>query len=463
MNTNLAKNTVLLSIGNFLTKGINLMMIPLFSSWLTTEDYGTFDLYCTYVALLIPFISLSSSDAIFRFSVEKKAKEDKAIYITSGLLINIVIGSLVTILLCLFSWLTNWHLFFPFILLLWGELGNVHLQGFLRAIKRLDVFSIASVINTIIIAVMVTVFIIEFELGLEGILFGYACGFFVSNVIIILMTGYVSYIDIGKIDKQTITEMNKYAAPLIPNNICWWIINVSDRTIINTFLGAAANGIYAIAYKIPNFCASVFNSFNISWQETAVEIIYSKERDEYLNNLYNTTISTMISFCCCILAVNFILFEYIFDERYYEAYLYSPILTTSIILNSLVQFFGGIQIGLRRTKENGISTFLGAISNVVVNLILIGKIGIYAAAISTLFANILICVIRYFRLRRDFVFTIKANVRCHLFFYIYMFISCYVAGLILTLINLLLSLVFFFYINKNYINKVVNRIYILIR
>lgn len=79
--TSLMKNTLLLSIGTMMTKGINLLMIPLFSRWLSTEDYGMFDLFVTYVSLLIPFISLSSADAFFRFSVDTDNEEEKKRYI----------------------------------------------------------------------------------------------------------------------------------------------------------------------------------------------------------------------------------------------------------------------------------------------------------------------------------------------------------------------------------------------
>ena len=80
-------------------------------------------------------------------------------------------------------------------------------------------------------------------------------------------------IPLSSISFETVKQLVAYSYPLIPNNICWWIINVSDRTLINIFLGAAANGIYAIACKIPNFCASVFNVFNISWQEAAIDML----------------------------------------------------------------------------------------------------------------------------------------------------------------------------------------------
>ena len=82
--SNLAKNTALLSIGTMLTKGINLIMIPLFSAWLSTEDYGMYDLLATYVSLLIPFITLSSSDAVFRFVIESNTDNDKKKYISTA-------------------------------------------------------------------------------------------------------------------------------------------------------------------------------------------------------------------------------------------------------------------------------------------------------------------------------------------------------------------------------------------
>ena len=77
--TSLMKNTLLLSIGTMMTKGINLLMIPLFSRWLSTEDYGMFDLFVTYVSLLIPFISCQVRMRFFVFQwirIMRRRKRD---------------------------------------------------------------------------------------------------------------------------------------------------------------------------------------------------------------------------------------------------------------------------------------------------------------------------------------------------------------------------------------------------
>lgn len=457
--TNLAKNTILLSIGTLMTKGINLLMIPLFSAWLSTEDYGYFDLFCTYVSLLIPFITLSSSDAIFRFSVEKEDKYEKSKYITNGLIINIINTMLVSIIIVFIYIITGWKYAIPFIILLISELFNNHLQGFMRAIKKLNVYSFSSFITTLSIAIFVTVFILKFNMGLLGIIYGYALGYFLGELVLMIITKYWTYLKFNLINIGIMKELIKYAYPLIPNNISWWIINVSDRTFINVFLGAAANGIYAIAYKIPNFCASIFNMFSISWQEAAVDLVNSDERNSYYNKVYNNTISTMISLCGGLLALNYFLFKFVFDIRYYDAKLYSPILISSVIFGSLTQYFGGIQISLKETKENGLTTILGAIVNVIIDLVLIKYIGLYAAALSTIIANIVICVIRYIRLKPEVYFKMDKITWLYICYYLYMLVMTYICNyFLLSLFNLILACIMFLVINKEFFLKFFKKI-----
>ena len=79
----LAKNTLLLSIGAFLTKGLSFVMVPFFSRWLSTSDYGTYDLLATYVTLLLPIIGLASNEALFRFSMDTNDENEKKKYVSN--------------------------------------------------------------------------------------------------------------------------------------------------------------------------------------------------------------------------------------------------------------------------------------------------------------------------------------------------------------------------------------------
>ena len=456
MKTNLAKNTLLLSAGNILTKGINFIMIPLFSSWLSTEDYGTFDLYLTYIALAIPLLSLASADALFRFSLDRQEEKELTKYVSTALLINILTGFLFVTAIGIYTFAASWKFGLPFAVLLVSLLFNTHLQGYMRAIKKLDIYSASCVVNTIVIAVTVSIFILLFHIGLAGIIYGYACGYIIGDIIIVSLTKYTRHIRFSSIRKNTFIDMMKYSIPLIPNNISWNIINVTDRTLINIFLGAAGNGIYAIACKVPSLCTALFFSFNISWQETAVETIHSTQRKTYFHDTYNTTTATLLSVCCGILAINYFLFEYIFDHRYHEGFLYCPLLTSAILIDTLVQFLGGILIGLKKTKENGMTTLIGTIVNIVLNILLIPCLGIMGAVISTLIASLLIFVIRYHRLHKAFCLHLDIHNWFNIVFYIYMLASCYLATHITWAgTNLMLASIFFLYTNKKHIRKAV--------
>lgn len=457
--SNLAKNTIMLSLGSFMTKGINLVMIPLFSSWLSTNDYGSFDLFCTYVSLLIPFITLSNSDAIFRFAVEKESEKDKSKYITAGFFINVINTAIVCVVLLVVKQLTGWRMAMPFIVLLISNLVNNHLQGVTRAIRKLSLYSIGNVFSTLGIAACVTVFVRFMDMGLNGIIYGYALGHFVGAIFIILSTKYWRYIRLSGSELAAAKELIKYAYPLIPNNISWWVINVSDRICIKIFLGAYFNGIYAIAYKIPNFCASIFNMFNISWQEVAVEVVNAEDRNMFYNKVYNTMISTLISLCGGLLSLNYFLFAFVFDQRYVDARLFTPILITSVIFGSLTQYFGGIQISLKRTKENGLTTMLGAVVNVIINLLLIRSIGLYAAALSTVIANIVICAVRYTRLDSDICFRLNKRTWLFIVYYLYLLAASYVyAYFWFSTFNLALACVMFCVINQDFVRKILRKL-----
>lgn len=462
-NNNFAKNTLLLAIGNILTKGLLFVMVPFFSRWLTTEDYGTFDLLCTYASLLIPIITLSTGDAMFRFSIEKSSdNNDKRKNITNSFFITSINLLLVIVLLLIIKILFNWNLAIPFIFLTIGEIYNSFLQSFLRALKKLNIYSFCSAISVVIISILVTIFVKYLNFGLSGIIYGYAIGYILGDLLISFYTKLYKYISIKCISYSGIKKLIKYSCFLIPNSISWWIVNVSDRFLIKNFLGAAANGIYAISNKIPAICTAIFSVFNISWQQEASEIVEkSKIEDvtEYFNKTYNNIYSILLSICIGILSCNYLFFNFIFDQKYFSAHLYSSILITSIIFMTLSQFYGGIQISLKMPKENGVTTLIGAILNVLINLFAIRYFGLYAAAFSTLISYIVVNILRKYKLRKILNFSLNKKNRIISILYLYYVMFSYVLNNnIFSTINLFLACLIFFVVNKNFILKILKKI-----
>jgi len=451
---NLARNTIMLSVSSLLMNFLMFIMIPFFSSWLSMEDYGRFDLLVTYVSLIIPIINLASGEAVFRYSIDYEEPKYKKRFISNGLAIVVINMFIFTLILAIILFVTKKTILLPFYALLLGQLLNNYFQSFLRGIRKLSIYSFSSALSFIIISIAVTVFVKYFNWGLYGIILGYATGYLLGNVLIVVISKYWMYFSISSISLKEIKNLVKYSYPLIPNNISWWVMNVSDRLIINVFLGPTANGIYAIANKIPSVCSSIFGMFNISWQESASEMVGAEDRDTYYNVIYNKILTVIISLCIGVLSINFFLFDYIFDEKYNAARLYTPILITSIIFSSMAQYFGGIMISLKHPKENGISTVIGAISNILINIFIIKFIGLYAAALATLISNVLVCFFRKKKLSKTIIFKLKKESYIFMLIYLYFFVIAYFnVQIFMRLINFLLACSFFIYINRDLIIK----------
>ena len=61
------KNTLIVFVGSFGSKLISFLLLPLYTRWLSVEEYGTADLVSSYAALLLVLVSACIMDAIFVF------------------------------------------------------------------------------------------------------------------------------------------------------------------------------------------------------------------------------------------------------------------------------------------------------------------------------------------------------------------------------------------------------------
>ena len=173
------------------------------------------------------------------------------------------------------------------------------------------------------------------------------------------------------IDKKLIKSMVKYSAPLVPNSLSWWIVSVSDRSIISVVLGAASNGIYAISNKFPTLLSSVFAIFNMSWCESATLHINSEDRDEFFSDICNTVVKLFSSLGVGMIACMPFVFPLLINSSYNEAFIYIPILAVGVVFNVGVSLYSSIYIAKKMTKQVASTSVMGAIINIVVNVLLI--------------------------------------------------------------------------------------------
>lgn len=457
----LVRNTIILSIGTILAKGLQFIMLPFLSRWMSTEAYGQFDLLVTYVTLLLPVITLATGEAVFRFTVSCESKEEQKPFVTNGFLfttVNLLICMCVICGLSYFGILSKRLLLYFFALLI-TQLYNHFLQAFLRGIKRLTIYTVSNIVNAIVTAVSTVLFVNILKQGLEGLLLAYTVGYCFADFVIIVTSEFGSFLSLKMLSAKILKQLIKYSFPLVPNDISWWVLNVSDRQMIAIFLGASANGIYAMANKIPGLCTVIFSMFNISWQQSIVSKVGKEDWKEYANLIFNRMLVFLLTLCSGILSVVFILFQYIFDSKYRSGMTYVPILVTAVIFSSLMLFYGGIQIALKLTAENGITTVIGAIVNLTVDILLIRAIGLYAAAVSTLVANMVTAFCRNYRLKSIVSFYPQKETCFCVVFYLYISISYYYLSTFsfFSCFNIMFAGCVFLWMNRELIVKLIKK------
>ena len=73
----LIKNTFIIFLGKFCTQFLSFFLLPIYTGYLTSSQYGTVDLITTYITLFVPIISLQLEMAIFRELVDVRNNESK--------------------------------------------------------------------------------------------------------------------------------------------------------------------------------------------------------------------------------------------------------------------------------------------------------------------------------------------------------------------------------------------------
>lgn len=460
--SSLIKNTAILSFGTLCTKGIMFLMTPLLTRWLSQNDYGIYDLLITYVTLLIPFITLDCGEAAFRFLAETNDDErNKRKVIVSSSFFVALLGFCIAgiIILAIYFFYKPLRDVLPyFFVLLICEALNTFCTFLVRGLKKLPIYAFSNILYVTVMAILAFLFVRVFNWGLSGVLLAYSGGYVVSIIFSTFNIKIYRYISIKDFSLLKLRKMLKFSLPLMPNAISWWIINVSDRTIVSVFLGTATNAVYAVANKIPNLCQTLFNVFHLSWQENAVETLNDSDRDSYYTNVMNKMLEILGSICIAILAINFLFFKILFTQDYFAAYYQVPILILSIMLSMLAQFIGGIYIAKMESKKNGVTTAMAAVINIIVHLCLVKYIGLYAATISTLISYGILVLVRFFDIRKSIRLRLQKRAIIMLIVLIYFFASNYIYITWLNWVNVLLASIYFVYSNYGYANKIVQKL-----
>ncbi len=410
----LLKDTVLFGISDFASKVLTFFLLPLYTAVFSTEEYGQIDLLSNIVNLIYPLITFSIVEALIRFALDKNKNKNEVLSIA----IVFVMGG--TVFLAFLSPFSSYFgetfdkYWVMFIMLFNGYSLRMLFSYYCRGCKLKNIFAVQGVLQTVCVIGLNLLFLLIFKFGIVGYLLATICSYYIATIYMIIAGKLWRDIIQFKFDVQLLKEMLCFSIPMIPTQVSWWLANSMDKYFIIAMVGIGASGVFAMAHKIPTILSAITQIFNKAWQISAVSIFESKKSGEEYTEIYS-----VYCFLCMIVAFGINVFAkligiILFDNEFFSAWTYVPVLVIAATLSSMAGFLAQIFTAAKKTKVLFVSTFLATIINFIFNYVLIKMLGTIGAAYATMLCFFFVWLFRSICVRK--IVDLKIN-------YIRLFVS----------------------------------------
>ena len=372
--------------------------MPFVTRMMGTGDYGAADLVQQTVNVLIPIVTLQINSAALRFSLDKA--KNKADVLTVGVRTTIIGFGVFLLFAYPISLIKiNDFVLGDYIILVIAFVlisGFRQLcQQFVRGSGYVKLFAIDGIIATATTLLFTILFLRPLKWGVTGyiaaIIASDAC-----SVIFFVITAKLYRFVKPRLSERDITgQMLKYCVPLIPTVILWWIINVSDRYMVTSFVGSSANGLYTAASKIPNFVILFSQIFIDAWQLSAVDGQENKrEHRRFFSRVFRVYSGGVFAVASALILACQLITKILVAPSYYESWKFVPILIIATTYSCIVNFLASVYMAEKKSLMALLTALSGAVTNIVLNFVFIPKIGANGAAIATVCAFLVVFITR---------------------------------------------------------------------
>ena len=416
----LAKHSVIYGLGDLLSKSIGFILIPVYTHYLTTEEYGTLELLdlTSYIIGLLLAMGIAQSVVRYYYEYEDQERKNQVISVAMLTIWAVSVG----VLFVLFYFSGNIstlvfkspdysHLFNIIFITMIINLSNEIPTTLLRIQQRSVFFVLVSLGRLVMNLTLNIIFIVHYGMGVEGILYGGLAANAVAGVFLTIytlrQTGISYSTDIA-------LAMLKYGLPLVGSWFGMFVLNFGDRFLLQRLTSLSDVGIYSLAYKfgmLPNLL--VLTPFQRIWAPKQFEIVSEPDAQPTYALVFTYFIFVQLFIGLGILVLIRDVIYIIADTEYFSAYHYVAPIVMSYIFYGAYSF---TQFGIllkKKTKYLGITALIGAALNVGLNLFLIPRYKIWGAAIATvcsfafLFVSIFPIAQRLYRIPYEYARLLK--------------------------------------------------------
>ena len=407
----LFKNTSLYTLGNILPQAVNFFLLPVYTKYLSPDQYGIVNSMQVLQSVLIILFSLSLERSIYRLYWDFNTEEEKKNFLGT-ITISVICISVFSLILVFIFRNQIEHIyknisFYPFylyiILTTFFTVFSLVPMISLMVKQQANTYIALSIFRFILNTGFILWFLVVKGEGAAGLLKGNL----IANLLITPVFIFIIYKSINFRFKYRILKSSLiFTLPMIPSFVVSWVLNLSDRIFIERYFNLSDVGVYSLANRIAGITGLLSSGFFMAYSPLFFELANNNKQDSEKNIFNYNTISIIIVLLIAF-SVSFFSKELLvifLDRKYYEAYNLVPIMALSSVMIYVNGLIGLYYQQSKKTKQDMYITILLGIINVLLNFLLVPIYNVYGAAASVLISFLIGGIVSYYYAKKKCFF-----------------------------------------------------------
>ena len=391
-----AKAALWFTVAGIVHKSMSMITMPIFTRMLTTEQYGLYSLYMSWLQVFTILTTLRVTYAVFNKGMSKYPRDRDAFTATMQSLTTLLTLGLFLVYLLVHEWVDAFT----------GLTMFLTVAMFLELLlsPAIDLWSARERYRyryqpIVIVAVLMTV--ANAAIGVVAVLLSEDGGAarILSHVAVQVAVGIYFYLrNLSRGQRPLVREYAKYAVlfnlPLIPHYLSMYALDQMDRIMVARMIGLSAAALYAVAYNIALVIKMVTNSLT----SAITPWLYGRLEKEDFGTIEHRMYPILAFAGVLALAFAAVAPEMVAvlgGAKYVEAIHVIPPVAVSVVFLFAYSLFANVQFFYEANKFIMYVSVMGALLNFGLNYVLIERYGYLAAAYTTLLCYALFAVAHY--------------------------------------------------------------------
>jgi len=394
----LGKHSVIYGLGGLVSRILAVLLLPLYTRYLTPSDYGKVETLVAATAVLVIVLRFGISNAFFRFYFDTPDVAGRLAVLrtsfwftmtmaTAGLAAGALLAPEISRLL--FGNAHAVNLVRAAFVGLWAQMNYEQLTSLFRVEERSVAFVFASLANVLITVGATIVLVVGYHRGPVGVVVGNFLG---TLAVYLALLGYRRE-QLGlQLDRPLLHQMNRFGMPLVPSALFLWVTNFADRFILVKLTDTGEVGLYSVGVRIASAMVLLLTAFRTAWPAFA----YSIESDEEAKGAYGFVLTYLVVISSWVAAALALLSPWLVHWLTKPDFAHASRVVGPLAF-STVAFAGYIVISIgvgraRRTQFNWVVTGIAGAINIGLCLALIPFYGMMGAAVATIASYVVMFV-----------------------------------------------------------------------